>query len=139
MYDEISIMDDDQSSFRDTIAAMQRLINTGAVWHFEGSRGRAAHDLLKAGYCILPSCYIDETMADTPLSKKTLEKHGPHTLKQPIKDAYGNMVPYREMLQDGSMGTLAYARENKPEFWEGITAGWEMVDGVKRNIPVTRK
>ncbi len=52
-----------------TIGFFQQLIDSGTVWHLQGSYGRMASDLIRAGYC---------TLGD--------DSH---------QDAYGNVVPSR--------------------------------------------
>jgi hypothetical protein len=66
-------------------AEMQRLIDTGDAWRFEGSVGRSAMEALEVGACVLPA-----------------EAH---------RDAYGSRVPSYLDLQDevGSTGSVANA------------------------------
>jgi hypothetical protein len=59
---------------------MQKLIDNGTAWKMEGSVGREAMDLLRSGACMLP--------------KKA------HT------DYYGNRIPSRDELKQGTMGTF---------------------------------
>jgi hypothetical protein len=63
---------------QDEVAMFQRMINDGSVWHFQGSYGRRAMELLRAGQCELG------------------EKR--------FKDAYGNVVPSRFDVKAGTMG-----------------------------------
>ena len=63
---------------------LQEAINDGSIWLMEGSAGRHAMDCLKAGICILP------TVAHF--------------------DYYGNKIPPRCELQDGTKGTLLNAK-----------------------------
>lgn len=58
---------------------MQRLINNGQAWHMEGSFGRQCMDALRSGMCYLP--------------------------KKSFTDAYGNKIPSRDELKQGTMGT----------------------------------
>lgn len=67
---------------------MQNIIDTGMVWHMDGSMGREAMELLRVGACFLPN--------------------------KPYRDAYGNRVPSRNDLAKGSLGTL----ENAIQFYE---------------------
>lgn len=118
---------DDTESFYMSVAHYQRLINSGMAWRLEGSIGRTAMDLIKAGYCLLPSVFTDPAHAlrDRELSEETVKASKNGELKKPIFDAYGSLVPYRELLKDGTHGTLSYAREQKPEFWESRAPCWE--------------
>ena len=67
---------------------LQDMINTGMVWHMEGSIGRTAMDALRMGACYLPEV--------------------------PYRDYYGNKVPSRTELKDGTTGTLALSKK----YWE---------------------
>ena len=62
---------------------MQNIIDTGAVWHMEGSMGREAMSLLEIGACFLPN--------------------------KARRDAYGNRIPARSELTQGTKGTLLNA------------------------------
>ena len=65
----------------------QEGINTGQIWHFEGSAGRHAMDLLKAGICLLPTCQ--------------------HV------DYYGNTIPSRYDVKPGTPGSYL----NALDYW----------------------
>ena len=69
---------------------MQRLIDSGEVWKFEGSMGRSAMSCLEGGMCYLPE-------------KQTF-------------DYYGNILPARTELEPGTKGTL----ENAEKFWQAV-------------------
>lgn len=72
---------------------VQNRINTGSIWNFQGSVGRAAMGLLESGICFLP----DES----------------------TQDYYGNYIPSRNELQAGTKGTL----ENSQKFWQKVIDG----------------
>lgn len=72
------------------VSKLQELINTGTAWKLEGSVGRAAMIALRSGACMLP-----ETA---------------HS------DYYGNRIPARHEVKEGSMGSL----QNCIAFWEGF-------------------
>lgn len=74
-------------------ADLQSKIDSGLVWKLEGSYGRAAMDALKSGACMLP--------------------------KVAHRDAYGNRVPSRTDLKDGTTGTY----QNSVNFWNGVMDG----------------
>lgn len=42
-------------SDEELIEGFQALIDSGTVWHLQGSYGRTAHRLIEAGLCHLPS------------------------------------------------------------------------------------
>lgn len=67
---------------------IQEMINTGLAWQMEGSIGRSAMRALESGACYLPT--------------KT------------YRDYYGNVIPDRNLLEEGSTGTLL----NSKRFWE---------------------
>lgn len=69
---------------------MQKLINSGEVWKMEGSMGRYAMELLTCGACMLP-----------------LHSH---------RDYYGNRIPSRTELAQGSKGTYG----NSVRFYSNI-------------------
>lgn len=68
-------------------SAMQALIDSGRAWKMEGSCGRAAMAMLESGACFLP-----ETA---------------HS------DYWGNRVPSRNDLKEGTKGTLG----NAARYW----------------------
>lgn len=72
---------------------MQSMINSGQAWLMEGSYGRAAMQNLDSGACMLPEV-----------------RH---------KDYYGNTIPSRNDLVQGTKGTL----ENSINFWERFENG----------------
>ena len=71
----------------------QELLNSGAIWKFEGSVGRATSDMLESGVLILP--------------------------EERTTDYYGTTVPARTDLKDGTKGTLGLAIE----FWTEVENG----------------
>lgn len=62
---------------------LQALINSGEAWRLEGSIGRAAHDAIEAGVCVLGEV-----------------GH---------RDYWGNYVPSRYEVEPGTKGSLEYA------------------------------
>lgn len=64
---------------------MQNMIDTGMVWHMEGAMGREAMHLLEIGACFLPN--------------------------KPRRGAYGQSIPSRTMLKNGSAGTLTNTKQ----------------------------
>ena len=71
----------------------QTLMNSGQIWHFEGSVGRAASDMLEAGILFLG--------------------------ENRTSDYYGNTIPARTDLKDGTKGTLG----NAQRFWGLVEDG----------------
>lgn len=76
--------------------ALQASINSGLVWRLEGAAGRAAMDNIKAGVVMCA--------------------HEPGT------DYWGNRVPSRHELQEGTFGTQAYVAEQMGQRWANALA-----------------
>lgn len=92
------------------VPRLQEAIENGTAWRLEGSVGRAAADALKSGACFLPSIWSDG--AERPLTGESAHEFE-HLLKPPMRDYFGNVIPYRELLQPGTKGTL----ENSARFY----------------------
>ena len=75
------------------VSGMQESINNGGCWKMEGSAGRFAMSCLDSGVCMLPI--------------------------QPKFDYYGNRVPSRNDLKQGTKGTF----QNSVNFWNRILDG----------------
>lgn len=86
MDDDLEFYSNDIESRLQSSKELQRLINSGAVWKFEGSYGRAASDALSNGDCVLG--------------------------KTGVRDYYGNYVPSRYEVKAGTKGSVALARAN---------------------------
>ena len=71
----------------------QNLVYSGQIWGFEGSVGRTAMYLLEVGILMLG--------------------------EEPTRDYYGNGIPARTMLKEGTKGTLG----NSQKFWSMVDAG----------------
>ena len=67
---------------------MQFLIDSGVAWKMEGSVGRYAMHLIECGACMLP--------------------------KKAHRDCYGNYIPSRDELKEGTKGTF----QNSVRFYE---------------------
>lgn len=75
---------EDTENELDHYKALQRRINDGSIWRFEGSAGRAASDAIGNGLCVLG--------------------------RQGCRDYWGNYVPSRTEVKEGTKGSTAYAR-----------------------------
>lgn len=75
------------------VTETQEMINSGQIWHFEGSTGRHAMSLLKCGVCMLPLT--------------------------PTRDYYGNMIPSRKQVKPESAGSF----QNCERFWARVDDG----------------
>jgi len=74
-------------------AEMQKLIDSGECWKFEGTFGRSAMNMLENGVCLL--------------SEKI------------TTDYYGNFIPSRSDVKEGSVGSLELAQT----FWQKVLDG----------------
>lgn len=74
----------DATNERDYYVALQRRINDGSIWLFEGSAGRGAMAAIENGHCVLG--------------------------REPHRDYYGNRIPSRTEVKKGTKGSNAYAR-----------------------------
>jgi hypothetical protein len=79
--------------------ALQRAINGGEAWKFQGSYGRAMMAAIEEGRCLL----------------------GP----QPAEDAWGSRIPSRTEVEPGTKGTREFVAARHGEEWaarmEGIS------------------
>lgn len=62
--------------------SMQRAINSGSAWSFQGSMGRAMMSAIESGICMLG--------------------------KSGCRDYYGNYIPSRDEVKSGTKGSKAY-------------------------------
>ena len=87
------------------VTGTQDTINNGLCWKMEGSVGRFAMDTLESGICMLP--------------------------KKPKMDAYGNIVPSRDVLKAGTKGTYATCKA----FWEKVEDGdWDAIEYLEETF-----
>ena len=76
---------EESETIEERAAAIQPLIDNGSIWRLEGAAGREAMDLIESGYCVL----------------------GP----EPHTDYWGNRIPSRYGVKDGTKGSASYAAE----------------------------
>lgn len=81
----------DAENEHDYFTALQRRINDGSIWSFEGSAGRAAMSAIEGGRCVLGT--------------------------KPCRDYWGNRVPARHEVQEGTKGSVEYARQLQGDEW----------------------
>lgn len=75
----------------------QKQINSLHAWRFEGSVGRNMMEFLKAGYCMLG--------------------------KEPTTDYWGNRIPSRDEVQEGTMGSYQFVAERHGVEWADFVKG----------------
>lgn len=78
-------------SAEDYYSSMQRFINNGMAWRMQGFYGRSAMDALSEGRCCLGR------------SRTT--------------DYWGNPIPGRDDVKDGTKGSLGFVRQQMGEDW----------------------
>lgn len=76
---------------------LQKAINSGVAWSFQGSYGRAMMDAITSGYCLLG--------------------------KEPARDYWGNRIPSRDEVQEGTKGSYQYVADRFGEEWADLLAG----------------
>lgn len=72
-------------------SAIQRAINSGMAWSFQGSYGRSMMDAIDAGRCVLGA--------------------------KPARDYWGNRIPSRDEVQPGTKGSAEYVAEHSGDDW----------------------
>lgn len=89
---DIEVLEGEAPTDERTVAqAMQRAINAGTAWSFQGSYGRAMMDAITAGDAMLG--------------------------KNPARDAYGNYIPSRDEVKPGTRGSAAYVEAKRGADW----------------------
>jgi len=87
---------DEDASEEDYFLSIQRAINSGA-WSFQGSYGRAMMAAIEAGRCVLG--------------------------KSRARDYWGNTIPSRDDVQQGTKGSYDFVAEAYGEEWADLVAG----------------
>lgn len=81
----------EEASAEDEAISLQRAINGGAAWSFQGSYGRAMMDAIKAGFCMLG--------------------------ENGARDYWGNYIPARNEVKAGSFGSREFVVARRGEEW----------------------
>ena len=89
---DLSAIWEEDATEEEFIAAYQELINTGQAWRMEGSVGRQAMALIEAGICALG--------------------------ESDHRDYYGNHVPSRDQVQEGTKGSVQFVHDHGNEVIE---------------------
>jgi hypothetical protein len=71
--------------------SMQKLINDGQAWKMQGSMGRGMMSAIESGFCMLG---VDAKF-----------------------DYYGNYIPSRSQVQEGTKGSRSYVVDRMGEEW----------------------
>lgn len=91
---DINAIEGEAESEEDYYLALQRAINSGSAWSFQGSYGRAMMEAIRAGECMLG--------------------------KSPARDYYGNFIPSRDMVQEGTKGSRQFVVDARGEEWAAM-------------------
>jgi len=89
---------DEEVSIEDEACALQRAINSCTAWSLQGSYGRAMMGAIESGHCMLG--------------------------KHPARDYWGNRIPARDEVKDGTKGSRGFVVARRGEDWA------EMLDNV---------
>lgn len=108
-FDDIMRIEDGGEDEATYYEAMQRQINAGDIWHLQGSMGRAAMDAIKSGKCLVG--------------------------REARKDFYGNVVPGRDMLEQGTKGTRDFVAKHNGAAWADNMA--TIGDAMSKLTPIT--
>lgn len=85
-----TIESDDCTSPEQYYASIKRAINSG-MWGLQGSYGRTMMEAIESGYCLLG--------------------------RSRARDYYGNTIPSRDDVQEGTKGSLDYVRDLQGDKW----------------------
>lgn len=88
---DVYTIEQDDAPIEDEAMAIQRAINGGSAWSFQGSYGRQMMDFITAGLCMLG--------------------------KEPARDYWGNRIPSRFEVKEGTKGSRQYVAAARGEEW----------------------
>lgn len=88
---DIYTIEQGSESELDHYTAIQRAINSGHAWSFQGSYGRAMMDAISAGLCMLG--------------------------KERARDYWGNTIPSRYDVKEGTKGSRDFVAARNGEDW----------------------
>jgi hypothetical protein len=87
---DINVIEGD-SDYDDHFTSVQRAINSGSAWSFQGSYGREMMAAIENGYCLLGLV--------------------------PARDYYGNRIPSRFEVEEGTKGSRQFVVDRNGEEW----------------------
>lgn len=91
--DTVMDLEQGEQSEEDGYIDIQRLINQG-MWSLQGSFGRTMMDAIEDGRCCLG--------------------------RTGCRDAYGNYIPSRDQVQEGTKGSVQFVRDNYGDEWAKV-------------------
>jgi hypothetical protein len=77
--------------------SLQRAINSGSAWRFQGFVGRAMMEAIEQGYCMLGT--------------------------ERARDFYGNRIPARTDVEDGTKGSRGFVSLKRGGDWADLMEG----------------
>lgn len=90
MYDDVMAIENQEGEQAEYYAAIQRQINAGN-WSLQGSFGRTMMGAIEGGYCMLGT--------------------------KPARDYWGNRIPSRSEVQEGTKGSRGWVVNAMGEDW----------------------
>lgn len=95
---DIEIIEGDtEADEREYYSALQRAINSGSAWSFQGSYGREMMRAIESGCCMLG--------------------------KTRARDYYGNLIPARDDVKEGTKGSRDFVADSMGEEWAELMEG----------------
>lgn len=95
---DINVLEGDEDSDEmEQAMSLQRAINSGFAWSFQGSYGRTMMAAIEAGRCMLGT--------------------------SPARDYYGNYIPSRSQVQEGTKGSRQFVVDRMGEEWAVMLEG----------------
>ena len=84
-------IESDAETDEDYYLSLQAAINSGSAWSFQGSYGRAMMQAINSGICLLGA--------------------------NPAFDYYGNRIPARTEVKNGTKGSRLFVKRTMGEKW----------------------
>jgi hypothetical protein len=88
---DIDLIEDGAETEQEYFETIQRAINEGTAWKFQGSYGRTMMDAIRSGYCLLG--------------------------RSRTQDYYGNVIPSRDDVEPGTKGSYDYVVHMQGQEW----------------------
>jgi hypothetical protein len=88
---DIDTIEDGAETELEYFESIQKAINSGHAWSMQGSYGRTMMDAIQGGYCLLGH--------------------------ERFSDYYGNTIPSRDDVQEGTKGSYEYVTRLQGQEW----------------------
>lgn len=95
--DVLALEGEADPSEEELACSLQRAINSGSAWSFQGSYGRSMMDAIESGVCMLGL--------------------------NAARDYWGNRIPNRSEVQEGTKGSRGFVVERSGEEWAVMLEG----------------